>query len=245
VNRGLERLLEYPDLQLFWVLNPDCRFPPDTGRLIAEAGKREPFALMGGRTVYDDDPLLVQSDGGQVSAVTGTCRSINSGVRKAEADLPAASDLDFIAGASCVASREFLETAGLMREDYFLYYEEVDWAFRRGNLPLLFVPEIVVRHIGGTAIGSASLGRQASAFSNYFNYRSRMLFLRRFMPLRLPIGLLHALAKSAQMVLRGQRREASAVLAGSFDRQPPREVRQRLDAESLALLKPRSDDDQS
>jgi len=237
VNRGLRRLLEDRSLDLFWVLNPDCRFAPATPRRFCEAAEDGPFALMGGRTIFDAHPDIVQTDGGRVSRLTGQCHSVNAGVPLPGARLPGGDDIDFIAGSSCVASRAFLEGAGLMREDYFLFYEEVDWAFRRGTLPLRVVADAEVHHIGGTAIGSGSLVRRASPFANYFNYRGRMLFLRRFMPLRMAPGIAHGLAKAGQLTLRGHRREAWAIIAAVLGLAPPREVRERLRPETLALIR--------
>ena len=89
-----------------------------------------------------------------------------------------------------VVSRDFLARVGPMREDYFLYYEEVDWALRRGDLPLAFAGDAIVYHHGGTSIGTGRLDERPSAFSNYFNYRNRMRFMRRFHPWRLRSGRL-------------------------------------------------------
>ena len=146
-----------------------------------------------------------------------------------------ASGIDYVTGASCVASRRFLETVGLMREDYFLYYEEVDWALRRGALPLRQAPDAVVLHYGGAAIGSGSIGTRPSPFSHYFNYRNRVRFMRRFAPAALPVTYAYAVAKAARLALGGERAEARAVIAGTFSRPPPAEVRDRVDPEAYAI----------
>ena len=39
--------------------------------------------------------------------------------------------MNYILGASILAGRRFLEVAGPMREDYFLYAEEVEWGLPR------------------------------------------------------------------------------------------------------------------
>lgn len=38
--------------------------------------------------------------------------------------------LGFISGVSLLVRKSFLEQVGLLNEDYFLYYEEVDWSLR-------------------------------------------------------------------------------------------------------------------
>ena len=182
VNAGLTWFMSRPEIDLFWVLNPDSMVRPDTAAAyVARAGEVGTFGLMGGRTQFAESPGLIQSDGGRVRHWTGgVCLNVNNGMMPETAVPPDANSLDFLSGANLVASRAFLETVGLMKEDYFLYYEEVDWAYRRGDLPLVTCPDAVVHHHGGTAIGSSVMGRPASAFANYFIYRNRMRFVARF-----------------------------------------------------------------
>ncbi len=238
-NRALEALMRDPALDLFWLLNPDGRAAPDAPMHFAEMAEKGPFALMGGRIVFDDRPDIVQTDGGRISQLTGRCISVNWSKHAGTASPPAGSSLDYVSGASCIASRAFIERAGLMPEDYFLYYEEVDWAMRRGDLPLVTVPEAVVRHIGGTSTGSAARTGPSSAFATYFNYRSRFRFIARHMPFALPLSIGWSLAKALGFALRGEWGLARAIMAGSFGGSPPGQVRERLGADALAFLKKR------
>ena len=127
-----------------------------------------------------------------------------------------------------------------MAEDYFLYYEEVDWALRRGELPLAYCPGGIVYHRAGTAIGSAAPGRSASPFSLYFKHRGRLRFMRRHRARNLPFAYAYSFAKAAQLALKGYLTEARTVILASFDRPPPAEVRARLSpaAAALAFAKP-------
>jgi GT2 family glycosyltransferase len=136
--------------------------------------------------------------------------------------------MDFISGASMVASREFYETAGPIPEDYFLYYEEIDWALRRKNLPLLYCPDALVFHHAGTSIGSPRVGQIASPFSFFFKHRSRMRFMLRFFP----AALLYSVAKAGQLLMKGHSAEAGALLRGSFSLPPAQQVRDKLSPEA-------------
>ena len=123
-----------------------------------------------------------------------------------------------------------------MREDYFLYYEEVDWAQKRKDLPLVRVPGLRVYHHGGSSIGSPVPSRPASPFSLYFKHRGRMMFLRRFRPVAVPAGLAYTLAYAARLILRNRAGpEARAVLAGAFGLSPSREIRDRLGPEASGI----------
>jgi hypothetical protein len=236
VNRGLAALAARPWLDRFWVLNPDSAVPPGTARAFATyPAPPGGFALMGGRVVYLDWPDVIQIDGGTLNRRTGVTGNLNLGRSHAATPPPDPGAVDFVAGGSMVASRAFYEAAGPMPEDYFLYYEEVDWALRRGDLPLIYCPGSLVYHVGGTAIGSPVPGRPASPFSLYFKHRGRIRFLRRHLPRSLAAGQAYSLAKAAQLLLKGYPRHARTILAASLGIRPPAEVRDRLSPPAAAL----------
>lgn len=235
VNIGLAALRAHSQVGLFWLLNPDCVVEPDTASAYARRAAAGPFALMGGRTVYYETPNRIQSDGGRVNMWTGICRNVNQGLLPDQTVPPDERSIDFISGANLVISRTFMEQAGLMPENYFLYFEEVDWALRRGSLPLVLCPEAIVYHHGGTAIGSGSISRRASGFANYFNYRNRMRFLARFNAMALPVGYAYSMLKIGRLILRGAWEEVAGALLGLHQLAPPKSVASRIAPESLAM----------
>ena len=229
VNAGLKFLLSDPAIDLFWILNPDSEALPHTASAFARcAAESGPFSLMGGRIRYHEPPRHIQSDGGIVLAWSGICKNLNAGLLPQEVEMPAAQALDFISGASVLASRCFVEQAGPMTEDYFLYYEEVDWAARRGDLPLALCPEAEVIHHGGTTIGSGAFNRRPSPFANYFNYRNRMWFVCRFRPMAIPTTWVLSMARVAKLLALGARDEAMAAARGLNGLPPPAAVRDRI-----------------
>ncbi len=237
VNVGLTWFLSRPEIGLFWVLNPDSVVEPGTAAAyVRHAEEAGPFALMGGRTQYLEPPGYVQSDGGRIRRWTGgVCYNVNQGLLPAEATPPAAESLDFLSGANVVASRAFIQAAGLLQEDYFLYYEEVDWAFRRGALPLVTCPEAVVHHHGGTTIGSGSITRLGSAFANYFNFRNRMRFVARFAWPMLPAAYVYSMLQIFKLLLAGGGRPAAGAVRGLHQLPPPREVADRIAPDAAVL----------
>lgn len=236
VNTGLAYLAADPEIDRFWILNPDSVTLPDTPRAFATGSvPPEGFALMGGRVIYLEGEDRIQIDGGTINRRTGVTGNLNQYASHHTTPPPAASDLHFITGASMVASRAFYEAAGPMPEDYFLYYEEVDWALRRGDLPLVYCPGGIVYHRAGTAIGSPAPGRPASAFSLYFKHRGRLRFMRRHFPRNLVFAYAYSLAKAAQLLLKGYPVEARTILGASFERPPSPQVRGRLSPEAARL----------
>lgn len=234
VNLGLQVLEGQVDW--YWILNPDCAVPPGAAAAFVSAAADNPhFALMSSRTIYYDHPDRIQTDGGLIDRLTGSCRQEGYGASLA-ADLPAAAHLDWLTGANLFVSPEFLKRAGPMTEDYFLYYEEVDWAFRRGDMPLALAPDAIVFHRGGTTIGTGSISRRPSPFANYFNHRNRIRFAKRHLT-RWPIAAYaYGIAKAGQVLLAGAADEAYAILAGMFDLPPPQCVVKRFPDPRTARL---------
>lgn len=234
VNRGLAHLAALSAADRFWILNPDGAAAPGAALAFATADPG-PFSLMGGRVIYTHTPDVIQIDGGTVNRRTGITGNVHQGASHAATPPPDPAAMDFITGASMVASRAFCERAGPMPEQYFLYYEEVDWAFQRGDLPYAYCADGVVYHRAGTAIGSPTLDRIASPFSLYFKHRGRRRFIDRHLPGALVSGWLYTAAKAVQYLLKGYRAETRAMIAGFRDGPPPAAVRDRLAPEAQAL----------
>jgi GT2 family glycosyltransferase len=235
VNRGLAQLAAHSRSDRFWILNPDSAAASGAALAFATSDPG-PFSLMGGRVIYTHAPDTIQIDGGTVNRRTGVTGNVHLGRSHAATGAPDPAAMDFITGASMVASRAFYEAAGPIPEEYFLYYEEVDWAFRRpAGLPFAYCAGGLVYHRAGTAIGSPTLERIAAPFSQYFKHRGRMRFVRRHLPGATASAQAYSLAKAAQYLVQGHRAEAWALLAGSFDLAPPAAVRDRLAPEARAL----------
>lgn len=230
VNIGLAYLAQFPEIQHMWVLNPDSVVPPEA--LIAlktRLDQGDPYGVMGGRVTYVDPSDMIQMDGATVNPKTGVTVNRNLGASHATTPAPKAEELDFVMGSCMIVSREFYDTVGPMREDYFLYYEEVDWAMRRGDLPLVYCEGLRIFHLAGTAIGSPTLSKLASPFSLYFKHRGRMMFVRRFYPKAQITAYAYSIAFAARCVLRDfQPKAAAAVLRGAFGLSAPKDIRDRL-----------------
>lgn len=115
--------------------------------------------------------------------------------------------------------REAVEKAGPMPEEYFLYYEELDWSerIREAGYRIVYDPRTTVFHKE-----SATTGRQ-SPLRSYYLTRNRLLFARRNrrgterrLSILYQLGV--ALPKSvAAALLCGRRDLAAAVLRGGRD----------------------------
>lgn len=237
VNIGLQYLARQKPIRHFWILNPDSIVDPAaTSAIVETAHAHHDYGLLCGRICFIEPKSLIQTDGGKINRLTGVTKNLNLGRYEDETTLPDEELIEFVSGANMVASRAFYETVGPMNDDYFLYYEEVDWALRRGDLKIVSAPRFVVRHHAGTAIGSASPHAEASPFSLWFRYRSRMRFMRRFYPKCLPIAIGFALGKSFQLALNGRIPHAIAIMRATLNFGAPQVVRSTLSQEASRLV---------
>jgi GT2 family glycosyltransferase len=191
-NVGLRHVLAArQDFDFVWLLNNDTVIRPDALSRLVERMRGDAGAGMCGSTLLlYDHPEKVQAMGGGwyckwigLPWHFGRFGKMSSPVnrRKAEARM------NYVEGASMLVSRPFLVDIGLMCEDYFLYFEETDWAIRaNGRYALMYAPESVVYHKVGSSIGTSSKPWEKSLTCDYYNIRNRLFFTRKFYPFALP-----------------------------------------------------------
>jgi hypothetical protein len=160
-----------------------------------------------GNTVHHPNGV-VQSHGGLWRRGLARAVSIGHGTRL-EAPIDGASieaTQNYLNGASMLVGRRFIETVGLMREEYFLYCEEVEWCLRglaRG-MRLGFAPNAPVLHEQGTSTGNSADLKGRSKLSVYLNERNRLLLTRDCYPGRLPFAAVAALCLLTLRFVRGR-----------------------------------------
>ena len=201
-NVGLRYALTRDDFDYVWLLNNDTVIRPDAlSQMIVRMQQRPSAGICGSTLLYYSMPDKVQAWGGaKYNKWLGTTQMLGAFTR---AGGPVDSNrveskLAYISGASMLVSKPFLEQIGLMREDYFLYFEEIDWAMRaKSRYQLCYAAGSIVYHKEGGSIGTNSVvPKEKSLTADYYGVRSRLLFTRYFFPWCLPfiyLGLLPVL----------------------------------------------------
>lgn len=211
-NIGLRFALARGDGRYFWVLNNDTIVPADALAALVRAAEDDRAAGLkigqyGAKLLYHSQPDTIQAVGGTYNRWLGITREIGNlekdlGQYDHQAPRP-----DILIGASLFVSREFLEEVGLLGEDYFLYYEEHDWAERgrRKGWGLRVVVGCVIYHKQGISTGGGS-GNKAtkSAFSDFYSFRNKLLFTARYFPWCLPTVYLGFVGVALRRIGRGQ-----------------------------------------
>jgi len=210
-------MAQAPDADAWWVLNPDTEADPRALAALLERLVRGDCDAVGG-TIYLPDGA-VQSHGGLWQTALGRAVSMGYG---APADAPVdAAEIErrqsFLSGACMLIGRRFFDAVGPMREDYFLYCEEVEW-FLRGRMKgmrLGFAPDARVLHMAGTTTGSHEAFNRMPKTPVYLNERNRILVTRDLWPAMTPVVALGALGViAARFGRRGAWRQMGFALAG-------------------------------
>lgn len=210
INPGIALALRL-GAEFVWLLNNDAR-PDDAAlaALSAHARARRADGLIGATVVDAAAPERIEAAGGcRYGPLTTVRTPAHGGRRISELPRLAAARMDYVYGASIFARAEVFRTVGLLDEAFFLYCEELDLCRRaqRAGWALGWCRDARVAHHGG-----ASSARHGSAFVQYHENRSTLLFTRRHHPLLfLPAALFRLAAKHLVLPLRGQARLLPAV----------------------------------
>ncbi|MFD1257351.1 glycosyltransferase family 2 protein [Mucilaginibacter terrae] len=93
----------------------------------------------------------------------------------------------YIHGAAMMVRRDAIVKAGLMAENFFLYYEEMDWNdhIKRAGYQVWLEPKALIYHKESVSVG------RVSGLKEYFMNRNRLLFIRRNAPSALTIMIFY------------------------------------------------------
>ncbi|OGU12894.1 MAG: hypothetical protein A2075_15565 [Geobacteraceae bacterium GWC2_58_44] len=191
-NVGLRYALARGGFGYFWLLNNDTAVEPDALTHLVERMRQAPAIGICGSTVklYHDRQRTQALGGGYYCRWIGLPWHYGRFTRWEGAIDPkgrAESRMNYVEGASMLVSRRFLEEIGLLNEEYFLYFEEPDWAARaKGRFELGYAPKSVVYHKVGGSIGTRSNPAKKSLICDFYNIRNRILFARKCHPATLP-----------------------------------------------------------
>jgi hypothetical protein len=143
--------------------------------LVAAAEHDETIGMAGPKIYYCDFEGrhdVLSFTGGRIDMRIGLVLYLNEReIDKGQYDSIGA--FDYLTGACLLVRKELLERVGLLRTDYFLYWEDTDWCFRAGQLGyrLAYVPSAIVWHKGGALPQGKKI---------YYWARGLVYFIKRF-----------------------------------------------------------------
>ena len=164
------------------LLNPDTILLNNAFKIIIDNMKKYNNVGACGAALYSEDGNLTMSHGVFPNIKETILRSfrlrnyktyylanINSRVM----------EVDYPSGADFVFKRELIDKVGLMDEEYFIYFDETDYAlrFKKAGLKQYLFTEAKIIHAQGNSTGNVSEFAQEQFFKSYVRYLNKNLNL--------------------------------------------------------------------
>lgn len=156
------------------LLNNDTEVSPDFLEYLIDAlEQNENIGIVAPKILFYDKPEIIWSKGGKINWMyAGENGCLN---KKNDNDLENIS-AKFLTGCCLLFRTQLVERVGYLSEEYFMYYEDVDFSDRvvSEGYTLMCIPKSVIYH----KIGSSS-GGDKSPFSLEWSVRSHNLFIQK------------------------------------------------------------------
>jgi GT2 family glycosyltransferase len=212
-NRGIAWALD-AGADFVWLLNNDTIVNPTTLRALVDAASTHSRAgIFGSKIHFRDRPDTIWFAGGFIQA-RGHHYSRHRGMGEVDrGQYDRVEEMEFITGCSLLVRAATLRDIRRMTEDYFLYWEDVDWCTRArlAGWQCLYVPQSTLMHkVGATANRQPEMQRR-------YETRNRLLYQWRFNRPGAVEALAFLLAGTIRSYLGGDRHSFRAPLAGACD----------------------------
>jgi hypothetical protein len=206
-NTGIRLAVTCKAYDFIWLLNNDAYVLSDSYQELLACSKERSGTGIFGSTIVRAGRDTVECAGGyRYSPSTTVIRAAHGGKPLNTVLYEQESPLDYISGACMFIRSEVFNIIGYLNEDYFLYYEELDFCRRakRAGFDIAWCRDSVVKHIGcGSLGGRESMDANKLAVANYHENLSTLKFTRRFYPdLLVPAAVFRFFGKAAAILLR-------------------------------------------
>lgn len=159
-----------------FIVNNDTEFTPGLLEKLVEVFEEHPDAgLVSPKFHYFFHKGIIEYVGFlPVDVFTGRSRSIGGG-QEDRGQYDKLTETSYPHGGGMMISRSVLDEVGYMPEEFFLYYEELDWSehVKRKGYKIYLQPHALIYHKESMTTG------KASPLKTFYQTRSRILFMRR------------------------------------------------------------------
>jgi len=184
-NIGMKYALKKDDFEYIWLLNNDTVIEKDSlNELILGHNNLKNIGILGSKMIYYFEPNILQGIGATYNKYLGSVKTIGNHTRNNGQFDSLKQKIDFVIGASMFVSKKYLKDVGLLCEEYFLYYEELDWTLRgeKFNYITKCATRSLIYHKEGSSIGSSHNSNKKSLFSDFWHLKNKKIFTNKFYP---------------------------------------------------------------
>lgn len=203
-NIGIKFAQQQDDFQYLWLLNNDTVIKNDTlTKLVStydEYSTTKSIGILGSKLYYYNYPEEIQGLGAMFNKYKASIRVLRTCNAQNNNKIL---QVDYAIGASMFTNKLFIEKIGLMNEEYFLYYEELDWSLRAKKLNLLTYTALnsIVFHKQGKSTGTGQKHKNKNLLIERFKYSNLLKIYRNFFPSLLFIAKLAIMLKLIKKVV--------------------------------------------
>lgn len=228
MNVGIKRALA-GEAKWMLLLNNDTTVAPNFLTKLLDAAKADPtIGLLNPKILLKPTSVRGGSDppkrfwfiGGRLNRLLTKGMHMAYGEEdKGQYDVPSVRDTDYATGGCLLVRRKVIDNIGLLPEEYFVYYEDVEWNLRarRAGFRCVVVPKAMIWHKG------AASSKEFSPSYIRYHVRNGLLLSRRMgMPLQIfaaySVSLLRALWQIPKLFGSPQQKQwGKAILLGIRD----------------------------
>ncbi|WP_100628648.1 glycosyltransferase family 2 protein [Algoriphagus formosus] len=218
-NVGIRKALEMGFSHIM-LLNNDTEVEPYfLGEMMLDFSKNPKLGILQPMICFLDKREIIWSAGGKWVSWLGRAKTL--GDRKVlESYQPKSNQLDWATGCCMLLSREAILKAGLLNEQYFAYFEDVDWSLRirKYGFEIGLVPDAKIYHEAGASSKKSHSEGTLSASVFYYHVRNQFFLLR---SQKTRLGFIYHLGRFKLWIfyflLRGRFQKLKAVATGIKD----------------------------
>jgi len=222
-NLGIQKALEQ-NFSHIMLLNNDTVVSPDfLDQMILLFNHNPQLGVVQPLIYWMKDRNQIWSAGGKWNAFLG--RAITLLEQKKSKNLESGfQKLDWATGCCMLLKRETILKAGLLNEQYFTYFEDVDWSLRirKEGFEIALAPQAIIYHEAGASSKKKHSEGILSPRVFYYNVRNQFFLIRTTLrPIQKPIAIGYHLIRfgfwMGYFLIRGRFKKLKSVAKGIRD----------------------------
>ncbi len=160
-----------------------------------------------------EDMKLIQNVGGTFNKWTGYSVLIGMGEKDTGQFDDKENEVDYVIGASMFCHSSLIKKIGLMPEDYFLYYEDIDWCItaQKAGFRNYTCTKSIIYHKQGLSTGAKLLTKDSHLKNKKHLYLSYLKFYKRHYKSLLLVAYLILIKQLLGMIYHQKFNEAKAI----------------------------------
>ena len=218
-NIGIKYALKQDDCEYIWLLNNDTTITNSTLQQLQSFFQRNKNTAFIGSKILDYYKRdIIQTVGGKFNHKTGYSILIGMGEKDIGQYDNFNENVDYLIGAGMFFHKNLISEIGLMPEEYFLYYEDVDWCLtaKKKGLNNYVCTDSVIYHKQGGSTGNIYFKNKTNLNTVKYFYINYIKLYKKHFPKQIYIAYLILLKQFAGKIAKGKFSEANIILKSLF-----------------------------